>query len=116
MRDHHEQLPEDLEGVASQLRAARTEATPLELDELKRRVLARVERPRRVPLRGRLVTGLLALGLLASSSGAVVASVGRDEGPRLHNVAARSQYCPPPAPGTGEVRGKGYGAIGCEER
>jgi hypothetical protein len=115
VRDHHEQLPEDLEAIGSYLRAARLEATPLELDQLKQRVLARAGRPRRVPLRGRLVTALLAVGLLASSSGAVVASVGQDDGPRLRNVAARSQYCPPPTPGTGEVRGKGYGAIGCGE-
>jgi len=83
MSQHDDQLPEDLRDIAARLSAARATPTALELDELRRRVHARVGRAGRSPqrhgfagaLRTKLVAVLLTMGLvLTSGAGVVLAS------------------------------------------
>jgi uncharacterized repeat protein (TIGR02543 family) len=79
---YDEHLPEDLRDIAERLSAARVTLSPLELDDLRRRVHGRAGRPRRAPrgsfaraLRGHLVAVVLTLGLvLTSGVGVVLAS------------------------------------------
>jgi len=81
-RDEH--LPDDLQGVADELRSGRTEASAVELDEIKRRAMARASRARTPfgALRARTVAvmcsvALLVVGLTAvSTSGARVGDLG----------------------------------------
>jgi hypothetical protein len=82
----HDPLPDDLTEVADQLRAARTDPTPLELDGLwqtiRRRTAAGPSRTRgaRV-LRGHLVAMLLTVGLVfATGASAVIASTALSDG------------------------------------
>ena len=83
MSRHDGQLPEDLRDIAERLLAARATPSPLELDELRRRVLGRVEPGRSSPQRGRfarvlrvnVVAAVLTVGLvLTSGVGVVLAS------------------------------------------
>jgi hypothetical protein len=83
MSRHEGELPEDLRDIAARLSAARVTPSRLELDDLCRRVYARVERAEGSPRRGRLVGRLrmnfaavmLTLGLvLTSGAGVVLAS------------------------------------------
>ncbi|HWT22892.1 MAG TPA: hypothetical protein VN213_05245, partial [Solirubrobacteraceae bacterium] len=66
--------------MADRLRAERPQATSLELDALKRRVLARAERPRPMTRRSlplmrtrAAILSMLALGFLLSTTGAGLA-------------------------------------------
>ena len=72
MSQFDDQLPEDLRDIAARLSAARVTPTPLELDELRRRVHGRAARaPRQRGLAGALrvkaVAGLLTVGLMLTA-------------------------------------------------
>ena len=89
------ELPDELGDMESQLRENRHQATPLELDELKRRALTQAARAERAPRRGfglrrRAVTLLLVAGLSASaaSAGVIASSRSYKSGPS----ASLSQY------------------------
>jgi hypothetical protein len=88
------QLPGELRDLADHLRENRHESTPLELDELKRRALARSAPASRqgkgLALKSRLVTLLLVLGLAVSAGSAGVIA-GHD--PSGHPSAGHGQYC-----------------------
>jgi hypothetical protein len=92
---NEEQLPEDLSKVAEELRTRRTDATPLELDQIKRRAMAQASMSRRGTgsLRSRVLAIALLTGLIASGgTGAVIAAGGGgSSGPES---AAKSQYKP----------------------
>lgn len=90
-----QELPGDIQHVSERLRAHRHRPDPVELDELKRRALARhgarTER-RRTPLaRPGIVTVMLVLGLGVSTSAAGVIAGQRDAAPEEQS-AVISQY------------------------
>ena len=90
--DDDKRLPADLEQVADRLRAERREATPLELDQIKMRVLARSARPSSSrSLRRRLLIPVVALSLMAGATGGVIAGTNNGKG---NDSAAKSQYKP----------------------
>src|ERR1700689_2766289 len=79
MSQYDDHLPEDLRDIAERLPAARVTLSPLEADELRRRVHARAGRARRAPRRGlahvlraHLVAVVLTLGLVLTSGVGVV--------------------------------------------
>ena len=97
---NHDDLQPDLQPVIDQLRANRPEATALELDAVKQRVLTRVANParrrtRRAQLmKSRLVVlTMLVLGMLLSTTGAGLAVSG------LSDDASVSQYGAAPGGG-----------------
>jgi hypothetical protein len=119
---HHDHLhSDDLQPVIDQLRANRPQATPLELDAVKQRVLRR----RAVApagwgarsatfMKSRLaILGMLVAGMLLSTAGAGMAISGLGG-----NDASVAQYGPPVAPPGGDnggSRGGGGGAVLPEE-
>ena len=110
----HDDLQPDLQPVIDQLRVHRPEATALELDAVKQRVMARVSRPagrrtRRAQLmKSRLVIlTTLVLGMLMSTAGAGLAVSGLNGG--NHNASIAQYGTPTPNPtqsGGGGVLGE----------
>jgi hypothetical protein len=98
MTHHHDSHADEFGDVVEQLRAHRPEATPLELDAVKRRVRARVAAPaagrraRSAPLmKSRAaILSMLVAGLLMSTTGAGLAVDGLTGG----DDASVSQYPP----------------------
>jgi hypothetical protein len=80
----------EVEGVAQRLRSERPEASPLELDQIKTSAMSRAKATagRRLGARRLAVVGLTA-GLLAATTGGVIASQG--SGPTVGNAAV-AQY------------------------
>lgn len=95
MDKNHEHLAGDLEWVEERLRADRASADPLQLDQVKRRVMARYEsRQRRsMSVKSRLATILTVFGLVGGTGGAL-AIAGGGLGGLIHHSAASGQYCP----------------------
>ncbi|HEY3020182.1 MAG TPA: hypothetical protein VGJ32_08320 [Solirubrobacteraceae bacterium] len=95
MRDHHDDIPDDLRPVAAWLRDERPAPSPLELDQIKLR--ARAKADRRARIQGRkmklksLLATVLAAGLVAGGAGGVMAASGTFTS---HKSAASSQYKP----------------------
>jgi hypothetical protein len=103
---HHDDGHDELQRVVDRLRAERPEATPLELDALKQRVLARAARPRPTTRRSTplmrtraAILSVLALGFLLSTAGAGLAVTGLQD----NTQASQAQYPTPPAPPTTET-------------
>ena len=94
MRDwEHTELPDELQQVATHLHDNRHGASPVELDELKRRAMSQAARPRRAAglrLRSQMVTLLLVLGL-ALSGGAAGVIAGKGSTNQVTS-AAKSEY------------------------
>ena len=96
---NHERLPEELEGVAEMLRSNRAQADPLELDQIKRRAMARTSNPNRRFgfVKARLATFLTILGLVCGAGGAIAiagngnGNQGKGKG---NGGAANGQYKP----------------------
>ena len=101
---NEKRVPDDLQHLVERLRDERPEVSALELDQIKVRALGR-ERGRSQGkgyfMRSRVVSVLLAVGLLVGSTGAMAVS---GTGPggvfkhkRHHHArsAPQSQYCPP---------------------
>src|SRR3954463_4693429 len=96
------ELPGELQDAARQIRAAKRQPTPDELDRLKPSV------PRKAGAlsfsggasRGRLVTVALTLALIGDGGGAVIAASGggAEKGLNPGASAAAQQYCPPNSP------------------
>lgn len=81
-----------LEWVEERLRATRGELSPAALDDVKRRTMSQRGSKRMIP-RARLVTSLLAVGLIGTGGGAVMAASGvfkGDSAPK--QSAAKQQY------------------------
>lgn len=90
-----DQLPDELRPVVSRLQAERLESEGVELDQLKQRVINRVNRQGRTGgmMKSRLATGLTLLALVGGSGGAL--AIGRSGGAGLareRGNAATSQY------------------------
>lgn len=111
-RRDDDRLPDELREIADGIRESRTEASPLQLDELKQRARRQAERGGDAASRWRrkLIATILALGLmLSTTTGVVVAgqSLGRSSEPKFSWQAfltkfqepkkdsSKSQYCPP---------------------
>jgi hypothetical protein len=89
----HDQLPDDLRPVVSRLQAERLESDPVELDQLKQRVIKRMNRQGRTTMKSRLATGLTLFALVAGSGGAL--AIGSSGGGHaVKKNAATSQYTP----------------------
>jgi hypothetical protein len=93
--DPLQDVPQDVRTVAARLRDERPELTPLELDDVQRRLVARAARSRRSGfVRSRLsVTAVLVFGLLFSTAGVGLAVSGSSG----TGNAASAQY-PSPSP------------------
>jgi hypothetical protein len=94
-RPYRERLPADLEPVAAKLRAHRVEADAFELDELKRRAMARsaLRHGRQTLMKSRVATMLTIVGLAGGTGGALaVAAAGGHPGG--NGGAASGQYKP----------------------
>ena len=101
---NEKRVPDDLQHLVERLRDERPEVSALELDQIKVRALGRNRgRPKGKGqfMRSRVVSVLLAVGLLVGSTGAMAVS---GTGPggvfkhkRHHHArsAPQSQYCPP---------------------
>jgi hypothetical protein len=95
-------VPDDLQHVVEQLRDQRPEATALELDRIKLRAMARAKgAPKLTPIgkgrfmRSRLVSLMLAVGVLAGGTGAMAVSGGTGVFKHHSRASINSQYCPP---------------------
>jgi hypothetical protein len=88
--DHHF---EEFTDVTRRLRDARPEASALELDRMKMRAMAQARAPRAKgsALKSRIVVGLCTMGLLAGTTGGVIAKNGNSGS---KGSAAQSQYKP----------------------
>jgi hypothetical protein len=98
----HDENEHDDAGVERHLNAQRAELTPIELDRVKRGVLAKAARQGgRGMLRSRLSVALIVLGLVGTGGGAVLAASG---GSSSNGSSSNSQYCPPSSPGHGKPK------------
>jgi hypothetical protein len=103
----HDENQQDDAAVERHLNARRAELTPIELDTVKRGVLAKAARQGgRGMLRSRLSVALIVLGLAGTGGGAVLAASG---GSSSHGSSSNSQYCPPSSPGHGKPKHHGGG-------
>jgi uncharacterized membrane-anchored protein YitT (DUF2179 family) len=92
---------DDFAAVAELLRRHGPQTTPVQLDEIKRRAMARASRakPRKgPPMRSKVATVLLVGGLVLGATGGVLAWGGGSTG----GSAAKSQYLP--GKGCGDTR------------
>jgi hypothetical protein len=106
---NEDRLPPDLERLAAQLRAERPEASPLDLDAIKTRAIrhAAASAPTKGRLmKSRLVSILVAGGVLLGGAGGVMAATGGIPGNAGPSSAAKSQYCPPSSPSPGKPKGQ----------
>lgn len=85
-RDAHD---EDLDRLAQRLRSERPELDPLRLDQLKTAALARARRDGRSGMRRRLAVAGLTVGLMAATTGGVIAAGGASQS---GGNAATAQY------------------------
>src|SRR3954454_1928139 len=94
MSQHDSHPPEDFSDIEARLRASRADMSEIELDRIKRGVMARASRPsRRGRTAPRRVLSVLAAGaLVIGGGGAVLAATAGNGG---GGDAALKQYCPP---------------------
>jgi hypothetical protein len=103
-RMHGERLPDDLHEVAERLRAHKPEVSPLELDRIKLRAMAKASsagasrQGRPSLMRSKLVTMAVTLGLVVSGGTAGVIAGGKHEGNGNGNNgnngnADKGEYC-----------------------
>jgi hypothetical protein len=99
---HHENEHDDA-AVERHLNAQRAELAPVELDRVKRGVLAKAARQggRGMFLRSRLAVMLIAIGLVGTGGGAVLAASG---GSSSHGSSSNKEYCPDSSPGHGKPK------------
>jgi hypothetical protein len=89
------EFPDGLESVTARLRASRAEADPIQLDQMKQRVIARVSSRHRRPsmMKHRLATLFTVLGLLGGTSGAIAIAGGDGHGnDGGHGGASSGEY------------------------
>lgn len=95
MRRKKDPRLDDMEGIAQRLRCERPQATPLELDRIRASAIARaraVAAPTRVGARRLAVAGVT-LGVLAASTGGVLAAGGGSPSPGNAAVAQYGNNC-----------------------
>ncbi|HLY49003.1 MAG TPA: hypothetical protein VKR21_07390 [Solirubrobacteraceae bacterium] len=86
-------LPQDLEAVAGRLRAQRIQPDPLQLDQVKQRVMARSapDRGRLAFMRSRIASLLTVAALLGGTGGAIAVA---NQGGTPNHGAASGEYKP----------------------
>jgi hypothetical protein len=102
MEPPERRFPEELEAIAARLHAEKPQADPLQLDDIKRRVIARcATTPRRsTAMKSKIATVATLVTLLGGTGGAIaLGSQGTGNG--YGYGAAHSQYC--------KAKGKAYG-------
>src|SRR5213592_374736 len=98
---NEKRLPPELEELGARLRDERPEASALELDRIKSRVLMLASRSASRQGKGsfmksRLATIVVVFGLLAGGAGGVFAAAGGNPGSGGSSGSApQKQYCPP---------------------
>ena len=103
-------LPEDLQEIAARLHRERVEPSPLELDRIKLQAMSRTGRPpKRLSkppfVRTRLVTAVVASGLLIAGAGAIGGATGGLPSVDFESTpSVNSQYCPPSSPAAGKPK------------
>jgi hypothetical protein len=104
----HDENQHDDAAVERHLNAQRAELTPIEIDRVKRGVLAKAARQggRGMFLRSRLSVALIVIGLVGTGGGAVLAASG---GSSSQGSSSHNQYCPPNSPGHGKPKHQGGG-------
>ena len=101
----HDENQHDDAAVERHLNAQRAELTPIELDNVKRGVLAKAARQGgRGMLRSRLAVMLIAIGLVGTGGGAVLAASG---GSSSQGSSSNKEYCPDSSPGHGKPKNHG---------
>jgi hypothetical protein len=101
----NESVPPELLPLVERLREERPEASVLELDVIKLRVIAQAggnapAKRRQGRLRSRVVSLVVVFGLLAGGTAAVAGSGGPFQSENSNSSSAgRSQYCPPDSHG-----------------
>jgi len=100
MQDNESHLPDDLREVAHRVRAQRVEATPLELDRIKRRALHQASRnpiTKEGPFMRKRIAQLITVALLVLGVGGTFAIAGNGGGTsKPQPSAAQTQYCDQP--------------------
>jgi hypothetical protein len=94
MKGFEGRTPSEFDAVAARLQAGRAHADPLQLDQIKQRVIARSLRQHRrlTFMKSRIATVATILGLLGGTGGAIaIAGGGSSSGPL--GGAASGQYC-----------------------
>jgi hypothetical protein len=124
MSDHHrERIPSELREIADLLQDERPEATALELDRIKLRAKEARRRPALIGkgngfMRSRVVSVLVAVGLLGGGTGAMAAAGGPSPFDVLSGDhgqgASRSEYCPPTSHNPGKPKKPGPAKCGHE--
>jgi hypothetical protein len=118
---HRERIPPDLGETTELLRSHRPEAGPLELDRIKLRATAARRRPAlqlgkgNGSMRSRVVSIVLAAGLVGGGTGAMAAAGGPtpfDVFSSNHEGASNSQYCPPSSQQPGKPKKPGPARCG----
>lgn len=95
-------LPEELQRIAARLQAERVQADPLELDQIKRRVMARGSVPRGpwTSVKSRFATIGTLVALVGGTGGAIAigeaASHGGPQGGAASGQYCGHKKCPPP--------------------
>jgi hypothetical protein len=86
-------LPEDFEAVAARLRAHRAQSDPLQLDQIKQRVMSRStgQRGRLAFMRSRIASLLTVAALVGGTGGAIAAAT---QGGTPNHGAASGEYKP----------------------
>ena len=86
-----EHQPDELQDLARRLRDRRPEASPLDLDRIKMRAMAgaTTSRSKGSTLKSRLIVALCTVGLMAGTTGGVIAASG---GSKAKGSAQNSQY------------------------
>ena len=90
-----DRFPEELRGVARRLTAERAELDPVQMDDVKRRVLtrARGEQRRGGYMKSRLATVVTVMALVGGTGGALAMAGGGQNG-QGQNSASQGQYRP----------------------
>ena len=94
MEPSGDRIPDDLEVVASRLRAGRAEADPVQLDQIKQRVIGRrsTTKPGRSSMRSRIATVATLLALVGGTGGALAVAHSDHDNP--YGGAGSGQYRP----------------------
>jgi hypothetical protein len=112
---NEKRVPEELQHVVERLRQERPEATAMELDQIKLRAMSRRKNAPTLAssgkgrfMRSRLVSVMLAVGVLAGGTGAMAVTGAGPGGVFKHRhvlrSAPQSQYCPPKSPRAGKPK------------
>ncbi len=93
-------IPDELQDVVERLRDGRPQATPMELDQIKLRAMARANRApgpsgKGSFMKSKLVSLMLVTGVLAGGAGAMAVTGAIPQQPNSPPASVRSQYCPP---------------------